>query len=52
MQIKIADQPCEFVAIHRQNYQTFVQEIPQYKINEHQKLIDRFHHENMYVIAF
>jgi aspartate aminotransferase-like enzyme len=48
---KIATEPEEFSEIHRMNYQTFVAEIPQHQINETEVLIDRFHHENTYIIA-
>lgn len=41
----------EFEAIHRLNYQTFVEEIPQHAPNATRRLIDRFHAENTYVIA-
>ncbi|WP_421384874.1 aminotransferase class V-fold PLP-dependent enzyme [Bacillus salacetis] len=48
---KIADEPEEFKQIHRMNYQTFVDEIPQHGANEEHILVDRFHSENTYVIA-
>lgn len=48
---KIALTEEEFEQIHRLNYKTFVQEIPQHSKNEEQKLIDRFHHQNTYLIA-
>lgn len=49
--IKIADSEAEFEKIHRLNYQTFVEEIPQHEGNAHGSLIDRFHLENTYIIA-
>lgn len=49
--VKLADEPWEFEAIHRLNYATFVEEIPQHAPNEHRRLIDRFNHENTYVVA-
>ena len=48
---KIADQPIEFEAIHRLNYQTFVREIPQHPSNSERMLVDRFHEENVYAIC-
>ena len=48
---KIASEPWEFEQIHELNYQTFVDEIPQHQQNEHQKLIDKFHQQNTYVIC-
>jgi hypothetical protein len=47
---KIAAAP-EFDAIHRLNYETFVEEIPQHAPNPERLLIDRFHAENTYVIC-
>ena len=37
-------------AIHRLNYRTFVEEIPQHAPNAEQRLVDRFHDENVYVV--
>jgi aspartate aminotransferase-like enzyme/GNAT superfamily N-acetyltransferase len=48
---KIADRPVEFETIHRLNYQTFVEEIPQHTSNAAGVLVDRFHHENVYAIC-
>ncbi|GGE76486.1 aminotransferase class V-fold PLP-dependent enzyme [Priestia taiwanensis] len=48
---KIATSEREFEQIHRLNYQTFVEEIPQHSINEEEQLIDRFHHDNTYIIC-
>jgi predicted N-acetyltransferase YhbS len=47
---KIA-QHSDFDAIHRLNYETFVEEIPQHAPNPERRLIDRFHAENTYVIC-
>jgi ribosomal protein S18 acetylase RimI-like enzyme len=47
---KIAEQP-EFDAIHRLNYETFVEEIPQHAPNLDRLLIDRFHAVNTYVVC-
>lgn len=49
--IKIADSEAEFEKIHRLNYRTFVEEIPQHEENDHGSLVDRFHWENTYIIA-
>ncbi len=48
---KVADRPAEFEAIHRLNYRTFVEEIPQHPPNPERRLVDRFHAQNTYVIA-
>ncbi|PTT90573.1 aminotransferase V [Pelomonas sp. HMWF004] len=48
---KIADTAAEFEAIHRLNYATFVEEIPQHPPNPQRRLVDRFHDENTYAIA-
>lgn len=50
-QLKLASEDWEFEAIHRLNYQTFVEEIPQHAPNSAGRLVDRFHAENHYVIA-
>lgn len=49
--IKLADEEWEFEAIHRLNYRTFVEEIPQHHANADKRLVDRFHAENTYIIA-
>ena len=43
--------PSEFAAIHRLNYETFVEEIPQHAPNPERLLVDRFHAANTYVIC-
>lgn len=48
---KIADQDWEFEEIHRLNYRTFVEEIPQHERNAEHRLVDKFHEENTYLIA-
>jgi aspartate aminotransferase-like enzyme len=48
---KIASEPWEFEQIHRLNYQTFVEEIPQHETNRSGSLVDKFHHENTYIIC-
>jgi hypothetical protein len=50
-QFKIADQDWEFDQIHRLNYRTFVEEIPQHAANSSRVLVDRFHKENTYIIC-
>ena len=48
---KIAEQDWEFEAIHRLNYKTFVEEIPQHARSPDQRLVDKFNAENTYAIA-
>ncbi len=48
---KIADEDWIFEAIHRLNYQTFVEEIPQHEPNPLRRLVDKFHHENTYLVC-
>ena len=48
---KQATDPDEFRQIHRLNYRTFVEEIPQYAANDDGVLVDRFHRENTYHIC-
>jgi aspartate aminotransferase-like enzyme len=48
---KIADEEWEFEAIHRLNYRTFVEEIPQHVENPERRLVDKFHDENTYLIC-
>lgn len=49
--VKVASVPDEFEQIHRLNYRTFVEEIPQHPPNPERRLVDRFHAENTYCIA-
>ncbi len=51
LKFKIADEDWEFEAIHRLNYKTFVEEIPQHERNPEQRLVDKFHAENTYAIC-
>ncbi len=51
LNIKIADQDWEFDEIHKLNYETFVEEIPQHSANPGKYLVDKFHGENSYVIC-
>ncbi|HVU34329.1 MAG TPA: GNAT family N-acetyltransferase [Opitutaceae bacterium] len=48
---KIATTDDEFEQIHRLNYRTFVEEIPQHAPNPDGRQVDRFHTENTYVIG-
>ncbi len=48
---KTATEPDEFEKIHRLNYKTFVEEIPQHETNPEGRLVDKFHDENTYFIA-
>jgi aspartate aminotransferase-like enzyme len=48
---KIAALESEFEQIHRLNYETFVEEIPQHGKNEEKRLVDKFHGENRYIIC-
>src|SRR3954467_1315088 len=51
LKFKIASEDWEFEAIHRLNYKTFVEEIPQHARNPEQRLVDKFHAENTYAIC-
>ncbi len=48
---KIAEQEGEFTQIHRLNYETFVEEIPQHQRNPEGILVDKFHEQNTYLIC-
>lgn len=48
---KIAKEKSEFDQIYRLNYKTFVEEIPQHPPNPDRILVDRFDHENTYLIG-
>jgi len=48
---KIATEDWEFEQINVLNYKTFVNEIPQHKVNEEEKLEDKFHADNSYCIC-
>lgn len=48
---KIASEPQEFEQIHRLNYRTFVEEIPQHAPNPEHRLVDKFHAQNTYIIC-
>lgn len=48
---KKASEAWEFEQIHKLNYRTFVEEIPQHPPNPEKRLIDKFHDENTYFIC-
>src|SRR5437867_9830958 len=48
---KFADEDWEFEQIHRLNYKTFVEEIRQHEASPAQRLVDKFHSENTYLIC-
>ena len=48
---KVATEDWEFEQIHRLNYRTFVEEIPQHQPSAAQRLVDKFHAENTYLIC-
>lgn len=48
---KVASTQREFEQIHRLNYRTFVEEIPQHERNSDRKRMDPFHSENTYLIC-
>jgi aspartate aminotransferase-like enzyme len=48
---KVATEDWEFEQIHRLNYRTFVEEIPQHKQSPTHRLMDKFHAENTYLIC-
>src|SRR6185295_13824310 len=48
---KFATEDWEFEGIHRLNYKTFVEEIPQHRASPAQRLVDKFHAENTYLIC-
>jgi len=48
---KVASEDWEFEQIHRLNYRTFVEEIPQHKASPTHRLVDKFHDQNTYLIC-
>lgn len=46
---KFASEDWEFEQIHRLNYRTFVEEIPQHQTSPTHRLVDKFHAENTYL---
>jgi len=51
LSFKIATETHEFEQIHRLQYATFVEEIPQHPPNERHVHVDKFHDENTYIIC-
>jgi aspartate aminotransferase-like enzyme/GNAT superfamily N-acetyltransferase len=51
LRFKIATEGWEFEAIHRLNYRTFVEEIPQHTPASEPRLVDKFHAQNTYFIC-
>ena len=48
---KTATEDWELEQIHRLNYKTFVEEIPQHHASPTHRLVDKFHAENTYLIC-
>ena len=48
---KRAETPPEIDQVHRLNYRTFVREIPQHADCGGERLVDKFHHKNVYFIV-
>src|SRR5437879_633166 len=48
---KVASEDWEFEQIHRLNYHTFVEEIPQHQPSTAPRLVDKFHAQNTYLIC-
>src|SRR6266481_1756598 len=48
---KSATEDWESEQIHRLNYKTFVQEIPQHQASPAERLVDKFHAQNTYLIC-
>src|SRR5467141_1611729 len=48
---KSASEDLEFEQIHRLNYKTFVEEIPQHHASPTHRLVDKFNSENTYLIS-
>ena len=48
---KRAESDDELEQIHRLNYRTFVEEIPQHESPEPGRLVDKFHEKNTYFVA-
>ena len=51
LRVKIATEDWEFEQIHRLNHRTFAEEIPQHPATASGRLVDKFHGENVYVVA-
>ncbi len=48
---KVASEPDELAQVHQLNYRTFVEEIPQHRANDSRALVDKYHGDNVYVVA-
>ena len=48
---KFASEDWEIEQIHRLNYRTFVEEIPQHQASPTHRLVDKFHAQNSYLIC-
>src|ERR1043166_4623639 len=48
---KTANEDWEFEQIHRLNYKTFVEEIPQHQKSATERLADKFHDENTHLVC-
>lgn len=51
LQFRMASESWEFEQIHKLNYDTFVEEIPQHQVNSRGMLKDKFHEQNSYAIC-
>ncbi len=51
VRFRIAAEASDFEQIFQLAYETFVEEIPQHPPNPSRRHIDRFHHENTYLVA-
>jgi len=51
LEFKLATEDWEFEQVHRLNYRTFVEEIPQHQRQPDGRLVDKFHAENTYLIS-
>jgi hypothetical protein len=49
--VRVATEPWELAQIHRLNYATFVEEIPQHAPDPSRLRVDPFHDDNTYLIA-
>jgi aspartate aminotransferase-like enzyme len=48
---KVASEADEIEQVHQLNYRTFVEEIPQHRENAERALVDKFHGDNIYIVA-
>ncbi len=49
--VKFAETEDELAQVHKLNYETFVEEIPQHESNGRKILIDKLHEKNKYIVA-